>query len=601
MSERLDLLQPDEESDTATIGIVEAVSSNSVEVGIVPEAPRGSGLHNGVLQQFPRINSFIVIPTGASSLLAIVVWVGIDVDRTSAKHRSSDQISLPTPRRRLRAVPLGQLKAASVETSIAGRIMRLDRGATHFPIVGDPVRLATPMEVAAVLPKSTGTDLTIPVGDATRMGHAEVRVRPDRLFGRHLAVLGSTGSGKSCSLAHLLRASTLAVPKISGLNAVVLDMSGEYRNVFDGLPPTVAVRHFAVEPNNPDTSQFRVPYWLWNYREWLSFTRASSQVQAPQLRRCLEDLRSADTESTLTGSSGGNLRWNHPTPFRDDELLRQLDQAVEAPNGVNLRTLAERLRIGLADSRQASISAWREGETLEKWLETYVPSGQGNQITVIDLSLVPSEVLDIVVAVFARVLIEAMQRFHRLAEGQVSPRMLVVEEAHTLMGRGSASSSGNSWEPPSQLCRETFERIAREGRKFGLSLVVSSQRPSELSGTVLSQCNTFVIHRLANEYDQGAVRRLMPDSFADLADELPGVPTQTALLLGWAIDIPTVVRICDLPVEYRPLSSDPEFEATWRGERHSDLGWAHVARDWVAAPTLSPDSADLGNESEPPF
>ena len=219
----------------------------------------------------------------------------------------------------------------------------------------------------------------------------------------------------------------------------------------------------------------------------------------------------------------------------------------------------------------------------------------------IDLSLVPSEVLDIVVAVFARVLIEAMQRFHRLAEGQVSPRMLVVEEAHTLMGRGSASSSGNSWESPSQLCRETFERIAREGRKFGLSLVVSSQRPSEMSGTVLSQCNTFVIHRLANEYDQGAVRRLMPDSFADLADELPGVPTQTALLLGWAIDIPTVVRIRDLPVEYRPLSSDPEFEATWRGERDSDLGWAHVARDWVAAPTLSSDSADLGNESEPPF
>ena len=590
-----------EESDAATIGIVEAVSSNSVEVGIIPEAPRGSGLHNGVLQQFPRINSFIVIPTGASSVLAIVVWVGIDVDRTSVTRRSPDQIRLPTPRRRLRAVPLGQLTSASAETSLAGRIMRLDRGATHFPIVGDPVRLPTPMEIAAALPKSTGTDLTIPIGHATRMGHAEVRVRPDRLLGRHLAVLGSTGSGKSCSLAHLLRTSTLTVPEISGLSAVVLDMGGEYKSVFDGLPPTVAVRHFAVDPNNPDSSQFRVPYWLWNYREWLSFTQASSQVQAPQLRRCLEDLRSADTESTLTGSGDGNSSCNHPTPFRDDELLYQLDHAGEGPNGVNLRTLAERLRIGLADPRQASISAWREGETLEKWLETYVPGGQANQITVIDLSLVPSEVLDIVVAVFARVLIEAMQRFHRLAEGQVPPRMLVVEEAHTLMGQGSASSSGSSWDPPSQLCRDTFERIAREGRKFGLSLVVSSQRPSEMSGTVLSQCNTFVIHRLANEYDQGAVRRLMPDSFADLADELPSVPTQTALLLGWAIDIPTVVRICDLPAEYRPLSSDPEFEATWRGERDLDLRWTHVVRDWLAAPTLSPDSTDLGNGSESHF
>ena len=604
MSERLDLLQPNEESDTATIGIVEAVSSNSIEVEIVPEAPRGSGLHSGVLQQFPRINSFIVIPTGASSLLAVVVWVGIDVARTSERHRSSDQISLPAPRRRLRAVPLGQLKSASPEASSRDTAMRLERGANQFPIVGDPVRLPTPMEIAAALPRSTDTDLTIPIGRATRMENAGVRVRPDRLFGRHLAVLGSTGSGKSCSLAHLLRASALAVPEISGFNAVVLDMSGEYRHVFDGLPPTVAVRHFVVEPTDSDSSQFRVPYWLWNYREWLSFTQASSGVQAPQLRRCLEDLRSEDTASTgrasRTGASEDLPGCNLPIPFRDAQLLHQLDQAAEAPNGGGyLRTLAERLRIGMADSRQASISGWRDDESLKQWLQTYVPAGKGNQITVIDLSLVPSEVLDIVVAVFARVLIEAMQRFHRLAEGQVPPRMLVVEEAHTLMDRGTASSSGNLWEPPSQLCRETFERIAREGRKFGLSLVVSSQRPSELSGTVLSQCNTFVIHRIANEHDQSAVRRLMPDSFANLADELPSLPTQTALLLGWALDIPTVVRIRDLPVEYRPLSSDPEFEATWRGERDPALGWADVARDWVGTPKLSTDSPSLSTEPEP--
>ena len=606
MSDRHDLLHPHEGDDVATIGIVEAVSSNSIEVGIVPEAPRGYGLHNGVLQQFPPINSFIVIRTGPNSLLAIVVWVGINLDRTAEKHRSTDQISLPTPRRRLRAVPLGQLKSVSPEKSIGDTAMRLERGASQFPIVGDPVRLPAPMEIAAALPRSTDTDLTIQIGRATRMGNAEVRVRPDRLFGRHLAVLGSTGSGKSCSLAHLLRASALAVRGISGFNAVVLDMSGEYRNVFDGLPSTIAVSHFAVEPNNPDSSQFRVPYWLWNYREWLSFSQASSGVQAPQLRRCLEVLRSGDTEpareASLTGASEVLPGCNLPIRFRDDDLLHQLDQAAEeASGGSYLRTLVERLRIAMADSRQASISAWRDDECLEQWLKTYVPAGQGNQITVIDLSLVPSEVLDIVVAVFARVLIEAMQRFHRLAEGQVPPRILVVEEAHTLMGRGSASSSGNLWESPSQLCRETFERIAREGRKFGLSLVVSSQRPSELSGTVLSQCNTFVIHRIANEHDQSAVRRLMPDSFADLADELPSLPTQAALLLGWALDIPAVVRTLDLPVDYRPLSSDPEFEATWRGERDPNLEWNDVAKDWVGTPKLSTDPPDLRTESEPPF
>ena len=133
-----------------------------------------------------------------------------------------------------------------------------------------------------------------------------------------------------------------------------------------------------------------------------------------------------------------------------------------------------------------------------------------------------------------------------------------------------------------RLCREAFERIAREGRKFGLSLVVSSQRPSELSETVLSQCNTFLVHRIVNDRDQDLVRRLVPDSLGALTGELPSLPSQTALLVGWAVDVPVLVRVADLSARHRPTSSDPSFASTWRGtSAHRPPDWAVVARGWL--------------------
>ncbi len=606
MSERIAIVEPGEERNTATVGIVEVVSSNSIEVGIVREAPRGVGLREGTFQQFPRINSFVVIPSGPSSVLAVVVWVGIVIDRMPGQHRSSDQIGLPFPERRLRAVPLGSLTYSAPSASAAEHVVRLERGAVQFPTVGDPVRLPTGAEARAALPGSPDGDVTIRIGHAAHMGNAEVAVSPDRLFGRHLAVLGSTGSGKSCSVAHLLRECAESVPEISGFNAIVLDLSGEYRGVFDRLPPSVAVRHFAVEPSEPGISQFRLPYWLWNYREWLSFGQASSGVQAPRLRRVIQGLRSKDPQQTV-GLGGRHtevslISPDLPIPFNESKLLSQLEQESEQGEGGGyLRTLVERLRVGVADPRMSSVCGQRNGEDLEQWLTTYTPDSPANQITVIDLSLVPSEILEIVVAVFARVLIESMQRYHRLAKGKVNPRILVVEEAHTLMGGQNSLGISNMAEPPTQLCRRTFERIAREGRKFGLSLVVSSQRPSELSETVVSQCNTLIVHRIANEHDQSTVRRLMPDSFAGLAEELPTLPTQTALLVGWALEIPAIVRMCDVDDEFQPMSADPEFADTWSGKVGPTWSCTDIANDWLGHNDDPTEAVDSRDESEPPF
>jgi hypothetical protein len=129
------------------------------------------------------------------------------------------------------------------------------------------------------------------------------------------------------------------------------------------------------------------------------------------------------------------------------------------------------------------------------------------------------------------------------------------------------------------MCIETFERIAREGRKFGLGLVLSSQRPSELSETVLAQCNTFLLHRLANDRDQHLVGRLVPDNLGGLLDELPALPAQNAILLGWATPIPVLMQVRHLEAEHRPRSEDPDYWRVWT-ERERRVDWTKVVRHW---------------------
>ncbi|MGH9204576.1 MAG: ATP-binding protein, partial [Vicinamibacterales bacterium] len=131
------------------------------------------------------------------------------------------------------------------------------------------------------------------------------------------------------------------------------------------------------------------------------------------------------------------------------------------------------------------------------------------------------------------------------------------------------------------LCRETFERIAREGRKFGVGLVLSSQRPSELSPTALAQCNTFLLHRIVNDQDQRLVAGLVPDNLRGLLRELPSLPSRQAILLGWAAPIPVLVEVKELAEEHRPRSEDPRYWDVWSGQELRSIDWKAVEDDWL--------------------
>jgi hypothetical protein len=560
--------------------------------------------------------------------------------------------------------------------------------------------MPTPQQVEAIVGMSNDSQ-RVRLGSSPMASRTVIAVDPDRLFGRHLAVLGNTGSGKSCTVAGLIRWSLSAADgaikaeKRDGRpNArfIVLDPNGEYARAFADLEDKARV--FRVPPVSSPERALQVPAWLWNGHEWAAVAQAQPAVQRPLLMQGLRDLKAgqvtavprraivrrylvsyevrvlallhagtqgfagtpkarfacaellgsiaaecklfgaelgdpegpqlqkvaATTEAVLESrrdpknkeyfrdflasdletvrtqlnavsvvlpdhGPAASITEDTPTVF-DVTLLADHLERIAAEQGGNLAgfmsSLGLRIRGMLADHRLSSVVGGESPMAFEKWLNDYVGSNGAacGAVAIVDLSLVPSEIIHVVVAVLSRLIFEASQRYRRHhSEGRPLPTVLVLEEAHTFVRRGRDDEGAA--ETPARLCREAFERIAREGRKFGLGLVLSSQRPSELSPTVLAQCNTFLLHRIVNDSDQELVARLVPDNVGGLLRELPSLPSRQAILLGWATPIPVLVDIDELPDEHRPQSSDPDFWDVWTLRSERSIDWGAISREWA--------------------
>jgi uncharacterized protein len=686
------------------IGSVEGVAPDSISVRLDLEAPQTTALNAGVPSPFPRLNGYVVIPKESGAIVGLVVWLGIERAgpiKTTREHGDVGIIDLPFPQRRMTVTPVGTLVLDRHEKD---DLLRMERGVTVFPSVGDEVQIPTRAQLRAIV-EPTGENRRVHVGQAVLAAGAKVSFDPDKLFGRHVAVLGNTGSGKSCTVAGLIRWSLEAAQagrasRGGPPNArfIVLDPNGEYRKAFEGIPG--GVRHFRVPPVDGNAIELSVPAWMWNGHEWSAFAAAAARVQRPMLMRALRDVRGAAGEvdpttrglarigsfvrqhrdwlriqraagpgaqtrsdqrafghrianlgndlrarasQLATGSSeraqlektaelvteaarqqAGQNGWydpfpdedlgdmdasleeclrclpqsegpggeseDSPIPFNPHELVERLDVLMQDEQTGNaagfLATLTLRIRTMLADQRMGTIVAPNPTPAFEDWLMNMVgaDAAANGAVAVVDLSLVPSDVVHTVVAVLGRVVFEATQRYRRLTSVEL-PTTIVLEEAHSFVRRHEHDS--NEIASPAQMCLQTFERIAREGRKFGLGLVLSSQRPSELSATVLAQCNTFVLHRLVNDRDQDLVARLVPDNLAGLLKELPTLPTRHAIMLGWATPLPVLMQVRELPERQRPRSADPAFWDTWTGAVERPIDWSSIAADWVGRPATA--------------
>lgn len=677
---------PFEQASSLEIGTVEFVSPDEIKIAINIEAPDSMALNTGKPRPFPKVNEYLLIPVDQGFLVGQVEW--ITIERSPFPKRKGMQdfglIDLPYPLRRLSLNPLGILRAVS-----PGENFEFRRGCDVLPSVGIPAILPTDEQLKAII--ESGQKKRVCIGTSPVANNAKVYVDPDRLFGRHLAVLGNTGSGKSCTVAGLIRwciESAAQKTRQATPNArfIILDPNGEYSRAFSKTDDKIKARIFKVNPGEGE-KPLKVPLWFWNSAEWCAFTQASAKTQRPALMHALRFVREGISEpssdasiemrrylrtivTTIQTEKNNGTPWGSfpkpktffekiskwktglekdtatfdgeqltklkdlieyiesickpreveypnwdftreeiqelyrkaneahsafggspsdllpfdvdlPKPFNGESLLRCLDSVGDMLNlSEYIETLLIRIRTLLEDKMMKQLFVDDCNITLENWLNDYIGS-DNNNLSIIDLSLVPTDVVHIVTAVIARMIFEALQRYIKLNHVAL-PTVLVMEEAHTFIKHYKADSENQD---AAAVCCQVFERIAREGRKFGLGLVLSSQRPSELSPTVLSQCNTFLLHRISNDRDQELVHRLVPDNLRGLLRELPSLPSQHAIILGWASELPVLVKMNELPKSQQPRSDDPDFWNVWTGKDEKGnaverINWEDIANDW---------------------
>ena len=660
------------------IGTVEYISPDRIEVQLDVESPESVALNAGTPRSFPRINGYVMIPIDLGFVVGQVSW--ITIQRSPYPKRRGFQdfglIDLPFPLRKMELQPVGTLR------SVDGGY-KFKRGLESFPSVGDIVILPTDEQLRSII--ESGDNRRVYIGNSPLVGNAKVMIDPDRLFGRHLAVLGNTGSGKSCSVAGLIRwsiegAREQLVDMEGNVNSrfIVLDPNGEYSKAFADKPNA---NIYMVNVEGEAEKQLEVPLWFWNTDEWCGFTKASPKTHRTTIVHALKSVRSGNAfegqtqerelanyvrtvidaievhkasgnpwgifpftknfhqsvekwASGITGAqeyseelneaiqackalfetlknarSGQYPHYNYtreeiddlivrlkkvyiksggreeeflptdedsPIPFTGENFVRSIEANAEILKTTDyIVTLMPRIKTLLTDVRVKKVI---DNDTLQlsDWLDSYIGANNEESLTIIDLSLLPSDVTSIITAVIARMIFETQQRYLKLNK-QCLPTVLVMEEAHYFVKR--YNDDGENIGPTIQCCK-IFEKIAREGRKFGLGLVLSSQRPSELSSTVLSQCNSFLLHRISNDRDQELIHRLLPDNMRGILREIPSLPSQYAVLLGWASELPVMVKMRTLHDEQRPQSNDPDFWDVWTGKKEREINWKILANEW---------------------
>ena len=424
----------------------------------------------------------------------------------------------------------------------SGRMGNFRRGVTRYPIPGAEVLAVTTEDMRAIFAASE--EPHIEIGTVYPTDDIRGALYVDPMLGKHFAVLGSTGTGKSTSVSLILHRISELSPEG---HIVMIDPHGEYSAAFKGCG----------ELFNVDNLQ--LPYWLMNFEEHceviLTTQGQERQRDADILAKCLLAARTKGKDL----SQLGKVTVDSPIPYLLTDLntiivneMGKLDRAGDTLPFQRLKTKLDELR---ADPRYTFMfSGMLVSDSMGAFVARLfrLPS-QGRPISIVDVSGVPSEVTSVVVSVLARMVFD--YAIWSRTEAQ-RPLLLVCEEAHRYVPKDESSGG--------QAVRKILERIAKEGRKYGVSLGLITQRPSDLAEGVLSQCGTILSMRLNNDRDQACVRAAMPEGARGFLDAIPALRNRECIVCGEGVAIPIRVRFDDLEPEKRPASSDPSFARLWR-------------------------------------
>ena len=609
-----------------------------------------------------RLGSFVVMPAQAEYVVAEVVGLR-EKDALAARSGQGESTELDKAgsAKYLDLVPVGMLPQRRDGT--------FRFGVSTFPSLYADALYVLDEELDRIFEVQSATEIVPPPignGKATRYNALSigtsvvfqdyaVKVRVDEFFGGHSAVLGNTGSGKSCTVATLLQSLFEKKDEFfaRGATFLLLDVNGEYRTAFSELPKSVKRRYLKLEtdPTSPPatpgneaetTAVFRLPHWFMTIEEWELLLRASERTQQPVLRSALglvtlfsaEDgnhealeklknhilakcllyvLNSADSPAakadrvkallatfqtavltlkelgSLANVSYGEMK---QLPLLIERLSAQLDVDAKIPNYANRSFRFEELEqafdlallyeeaygnMQIRDYCSQMITRFKWIRERDEFAFLRVPPEQleesernvaqfvercvglsrldgkfkkSAQVIVLDMNEAGDEVVEVASAVIARLIFD---RLRRAEPRNRTPINLVLEEAHRYVAERPSGYAIDA--------SRIFQRIAKEGRKYGLFLMLASQRPSELSKTVLSQCSNFVVHRIQNPDDLQHIRQMTPFVSDSVMKRLPSLPKQHALIFGNAVNLPTTFKVRE--VKPKPKSDDAAIRELW--------------------------------------
>jgi hypothetical protein len=644
------------------------------------------------IYEIARINSYLIIPVGSDRVVALISRVTMKEEIEFDKN--STNITLPTSARYISATMLGTIAKE-------GNKEKFIQGVYNFPTLDNPVWYVTEKDLIHIFDDKLDSkaldyekDFYLPIGTSPAFSNYKVKICPDQFFVKHAAILGNTGSGKSCTFASIIRnlfKYDYNGKKLQSAHFVIFDTNGEYKDAF--LPENLS--DFGLEIQEElklinayyygGDEKVQVPYWFMNWEDVKYLFKPSEGTQAPVLNRAIglakNDKIDVKTSSTLDvielehlesissiAKSGDwwkaqslensynsfksklvldlkSLSFIKNAPCPTPETIQKIDkfiletrnvkmasqitseQNIDMPSWFNYQelcakfidaaiaqestgnnriaefvsTLRLRMRSFLNDKRMAVPLMLKDYNTNNKeilahfisfvlgdfnrfykdqennnFIKNYNDTAfcydkeRTSQITIVDVSQLPFEVLETVTALLGRLIIEFVSNFLPEQRGRF-PIVIVLEEAQNYIAEKTES-----------VAKTVFERIAREGRKYGISLVVCSQRPSELSKTVLSQCNSFIIHRLQNPEDQKYIKGLVSSANADILDQLPIIPQQHAIITGDCVRTPIQVRIDD--VNPTPNSHNPKYVMNWLTDLK--IPYDETCDNWLGKPKV---------------
>ena len=623
------------EDKQRVIGKVVAINSDRFSIELL------SGLDNfnvngyDDIHYFAQLNSYVIVPYQNYYIVAEVSGVREKDLNVPFSNPTEQILSKIQAGKYLEVLPIGTIKDD-----------QFDFGVSVYPTLYSDVLYIKEQELDTIFKtnsnkKPIGNDkymyTSLPIGKSIIFPDYEVKIDIDKFFGSHSAVLGNTGSGKSCTIASMLQTLyKLENNSATGSTFIFFDVNGEYKQAFENLKDNkdIQVTNFSID-TEATNEKFQLPHWFLNIDEWALLLKASEKSQLPILRNALgftqnlsqeiishiyacnimyvyEHWESSVTKRqriiSLIDKSKIAIDYskldakfgNFPTKQEEDNFkisvknhikedvnidlkfnsdyfdFKDLEQALENAilyeeyhGNKQIRDYCSSMITRFKSIKEREDFKFLTTTQIDKNIDEYICSLLGiekqednaikkKQVIIIDLNSANDETVEVISCVISRLIFEKLKTAKNRNQFPIN---LVLEEAHRYISTESGKIFGDA--------NRIFERIAKEGRKYGMFLLVSSQRPSELSRTVLSQCSNFIVHRIQNPEDLSHIRQITPHISETILKRLPSIPTQHALIFGHSVNLPTTFKVNE--ANPKPKSDNNEISKNWFKEINSQV------------------------------